>query len=550
MDEFTKTVVKWLRKEQNNHNVCPATINKIAKMIGWKNIYEYDIETLFNPSDGYKIIKKNKNRRISIATRLISRFLRQIGKNKSTKAKIEIFLNKFESILKVINDGNIDINDEQLLNITFNNSQVADLPAPIIVKNENHTSQRPSNICVDDSSIVDQILNAPILAISENENNAEYKKLKDENITPSNSQIVDTQDQAIVKSAFDVVQKSSNDNNNTYPNDQNKEVILLLNNVEVIFRQDGYLNATQLCKAGGKKFSHWCGLKNVKTLINVLISDAGIPASEIIQINKGKNNQDTFIHPKLGPHLAMWLSPEFALNVSDVINELLLTGDVKYSKNNMPKLEIKNLDEWKLKFEALQIQSAEDKFEAIIKERTEMIPHLLSNAQKYQRFIYLAYIGKHKTSEHNNELCYKFKFGKSYDLSTRNSTHVKKFPVWKLIHVIPCENLDQVEFMFKEKLRSLDKLSTCENETEITFISSDFSYHDLCNSLKDIVDLYPRINTTEQENAELKMQLKDQVKDVELLKLKNECIQKDAENEIKTLKFQLYCIKHNIPIFE
>ena len=42
--------------------------------------------------------------------------------------------------------------------------------------------------------------------------------------------------------------------------------------------EDNYVNATQLCQAGNKKFSHWISLDSTKELINVLESDAGIPA--------------------------------------------------------------------------------------------------------------------------------------------------------------------------------------------------------------------------------------------------------------------------------
>jgi hypothetical protein len=64
-----------------------------------------------------------------------------------------------------------------------------------------------------------------------------------------------------------------------------KEVIissttsLTLNNIVIISRsEDNYINATQLCQAGGKKFSHWYSLDTTKELINEAASDAGIPA--------------------------------------------------------------------------------------------------------------------------------------------------------------------------------------------------------------------------------------------------------------------------------
>jgi hypothetical protein len=80
---------------------------------------------------------------------------------------------------------------------------------------------------------------------------------------------------------------------------------LTLNNIIITSRsEDNFINATQLCQAGGKKFSHWYSLDSTKNLINEiseLQSKDGIPASlprSLIYIHKGgyKNNQITWIH--------------------------------------------------------------------------------------------------------------------------------------------------------------------------------------------------------------------------------------------------------------
>ena len=118
--------------------------------------------------------------------------------------------------------------------------------------------------------------------------------------------------------------------------EDNKEKIqetkLILNDVTVTSRKDdGYINATELCKAGNKKFSHWNSLDTTKELISVLSADAGIPASGLIEINKGGNNkllQGSWIHPDLAIQLAQWISPSFALQVSKWIRTLFSKGDI------------------------------------------------------------------------------------------------------------------------------------------------------------------------------------------------------------------------------
>jgi hypothetical protein len=113
---------------------------------------------------------------------------------------------------------------------------------------------------------------------------------------------------------------------------ENKPINLILNNQIIQFREpDNYINATQLCKAGGKKFHDWLRLDTTKNLISVLASEAGIPASLLIDSKKGNSNnfeQGTWIHPDLAIQLAQWLSPKFAIQVSLWIRELFTKGNV------------------------------------------------------------------------------------------------------------------------------------------------------------------------------------------------------------------------------
>ena len=140
-----------------------------------------------------------------------------------------------------------------------------------------------------------------------------------------------------------------------------KPMTLILNNDIIEYRKsDGYINATQLCKAGGKKFNDWYRLDSTKQLILEFIKsnkvcDAGNPVSqtnilfdnkinnnskndindlisEYIDIKKGNSNnfeQGTWINPDLAIQLAQWISPSFALQVSHWIRTLFTKGKVE-----------------------------------------------------------------------------------------------------------------------------------------------------------------------------------------------------------------------------
>ncbi|CAN7347929.1 KilA-N domain-containing protein [Acidovorax sp. LjRoot74] len=81
---------------------------------------------------------------------------------------------------------------------------------------------------------------------------------------------------------------------------------------------DGYINATAMCKAAGRKISHYFENDSYIAFIGALASDAGIPASELVQSIKGGSPslQGTWVHPQIAIHLAQWLSPQFAVQVS------------------------------------------------------------------------------------------------------------------------------------------------------------------------------------------------------------------------------------------
>lgn len=81
---------------------------------------------------------------------------------------------------------------------------------------------------------------------------------------------------------------------------------------------DGYINATAMCKAADKKISHYFENDSYTAFIGALSSDAGIPASALVQSIKGGDPslQGTWVHPQVAIHLAQWLSPQFAVQVS------------------------------------------------------------------------------------------------------------------------------------------------------------------------------------------------------------------------------------------
>ena len=84
--------------------------------------------------------------------------------------------------------------------------------------------------------------------------------------------------------------------------------------------QDGYINATLLCKKAGKLFGDYRRLSQTQAFLDELSAVRGIPITVLVQVIRGGNdtlNQGTWVHPQVAINLGQWLSPSFAVKVSE-----------------------------------------------------------------------------------------------------------------------------------------------------------------------------------------------------------------------------------------
>ena len=98
--------------------------------------------------------------------------------------------------------------------------------------------------------------------------------------------------------------------------------------------RNGYTNATKLCREGNKRLIDWFRLDGSKGLIACLERSLGgedsHPPDLCVKIDFHGNNEEdrlisgTYIHPKLIAHVGIWISPEFGLKVSDIVNRYFI----------------------------------------------------------------------------------------------------------------------------------------------------------------------------------------------------------------------------------
>lgn len=95
--------------------------------------------------------------------------------------------------------------------------------------------------------------------------------------------------------------------------------------VSILIRvKDNYVNATKLCKDGGREFFHWTQNKITKQLIEEMSRYLNISKENLMQLvvgGKMTTIRGTYVHPDLIVHIASWLSPKFAVFVSTIVRK-------------------------------------------------------------------------------------------------------------------------------------------------------------------------------------------------------------------------------------
>lgn len=104
---------------------------------------------------------------------------------------------------------------------------------------------------------------------------------------------------------------------------------------------DGWVNATAMCQAGGKRWNHYAANDRTREYIAALRASvvtekpcsavvAGNPATlpEVVEVRQGgaAHLQGTWVHPRLAVDLARWISPAFAVWMDGWFLETITRG--------------------------------------------------------------------------------------------------------------------------------------------------------------------------------------------------------------------------------
>ena len=136
--------------------------------------------------------------------------------------------------------------------------------------------------------------------------------------------------------------KNTEEGSTGFPADVDEDEIAIdeinLHTLYLNTRDDGFVNATALCKVGEKKFKDWFELQTTKELIKELVTQIQeeTKSHDVIEVTDRKQNRD-WIHPDLAVSLAQWISPSFRVQVAQWAYEIMVTGKVTVGKEKSYK---------------------------------------------------------------------------------------------------------------------------------------------------------------------------------------------------------------------
>ncbi len=234
--------------------------------------------------------------------------------------------------------------------------------------------------------------------------------------------------------------------------------LLIINNIQIEFREvDNFINATQLCKAGNKKFNNWLKLDSTKELIEDFSKINNMSKDDFIK----KEEKNIWIQLDLSIQLAQWISPIFTLKITQWIHEQL-NKELEIRENKITTLE--------KKFKLKQKRSNYSEKNVI---------YIITNKQNKKENIYIV--------------------GSSIDFKKRLGTYNKSCE-HEVIYCKSCNNENEMILIEKMVLTKLDKYREQANRDRF-ILPRDKTVNYFINVVNECVDFFDiKLNETESES--------------------------------------------------
>jgi hypothetical protein len=264
----------------------------------------------------------------------------------------------------------------------------------------------------------------------------EYRKIVEKAATKSTSSIKPKQDSLNNMFEIDIIINRKQLNKTKYkdvPEDTIKNEIKSLklkDNYQLEYREeDGYINITNLCKAGGKEFKGWNRIDKTKRFLDVLSATVNICTVELLKQEQGGNGErHTWAHPQVAINIAQWISPKFDVLVSKWVYEIMLTGKVDIRDNKTT--------------EELDTMNKENK---LLKNRIKLLESKVLQKQHSEQFEENKNVVYIVTTEYKEAQGH-YKIGKTQDLQKRMSVY-NTSEKHEVIYSTSCKNKKSMDLL-------------------------------------------------------------------------------------------------------
>lgn len=141
---------------------------------------------------------------------------------------------------------------------------------------------------------------------------------------------------------------------------------------EVVMRmEDGYINASHMCRLYNKKFNDWTRGKDGKAIIRAYNKSTGISVDNLlVHIKNGPNDiRGTYVYPDLAFTIAQWCNPEYSVMVNEIIRkhhiqekeyQLFLAGEKIKQQSKTIKKKDDKIDKLQQKLDEMERKMAEN----------------------------------------------------------------------------------------------------------------------------------------------------------------------------------------------
>jgi len=309
---------------------------------------------------------------------------------------------------------------------------------------------------------------------------------------------------------------------------------------------DGYVNATKMCQAGGKRWHNYIKNEDTKRFLTALSRTLIRVLENLVISSNGGSHAGTWVHPQVAIHLASWISPTFAVAVTRLVLRYT-SGQVTTAESNATSIAVNNRVTVVADVPPVQVRDRRFRLLSV----TGFID--LRAAQVYAREVIGRFRSVYPHGRPQDVLTFDqmtamiiVKFGCQGEQTGRQEAHTHTFLDSKLVDSFPTRSYSFVEQRLKDILANRTQLyegvyeNKSSKDTELLVFRTQAEYVGFVELVQQlIVEADTRSTETPLELLLEREKTKQVEAEADARKVEATTAVRMAEIELETLKFRV-----------